>query len=320
MRRQIVARLIQSVIVVLIVATISFFVVRLAPGKPFSYEDSRMSPALQEAWRERFGYDQPLWVQYGRYVSNVARGNLGYSVSKSADVKTVLASALPRTLLLAGLGLLFSLALGMAIGAMQAARRGGWFDRITSMGLIFFYSLPDFWAALMILLIFAFWWPILPTGNIVNPIMYEYLPPWRQFLDRLQHLVLPVVSLTLLSAASVARYQRAAMLEILPSDYLRTARAKGVPERTVVWRHALRTALAPMVTLLGLMLPAYLGGSVFIERVFSWPGMGMLAADAIAAKDYDVITASVIVGSIVVVIGNLIADLLHMAVDPRVRE
>jgi peptide/nickel transport system permease protein len=135
----------------------------------------------------------------------------------------------------------------------------------------------------------------------------------------LSHLVLPVASFTLMTVAGIARYQRAAMLEMLPSDFVRTARAKGVPERAIVWRHALRTALTPMITLLGVLFPALLGGALFIERVFQWPGMGWLAANAIVARDYDLFTATVIVGSLMVIIGNLLADLLQAAVDPRVR-
>jgi peptide/nickel transport system permease protein len=186
--------------------------------------------------------------------------------------------------------------------------------------LLLFYSLPDFWLALIALLAFAYWWPVLPAGGIVDPVLHDYMSGGAAFADRLRHLILPALTLTLLTAAGLARYQRTAMLEILPSDYIRTARAKGVPERQVIWRHALRTALTPLITLLGLTLPALLGGALFIEKVFSWPGMGMIAADAIGSRDYDLVTATVIVGSLLVVAGNLLADLLQMAIDPRVRE
>jgi peptide/nickel transport system permease protein len=199
-------------------------------------------------------------------------------------------------------------------------RRGRWFDRVSSGVLLFLYSLPDFWGALMVLLVFAYWWPILPAGNIVDQVLHDYMSGWEAFVDRMRHLVLPVVSLTLLTMAGISRYQRAAMLEVLPSDFIRTARAKGLPEREIVWRHAFRTALTPMVTMLGLLLPALLGGALFVEKVFSWPGMGWLAANAITARDYDLVTATVIVGSIMVVIGNVLADLLHVAIDPRIRE
>ena len=320
MRRHLAARLGQSLIVVAIVTTISFFVIRLAPGDPFSFASEDIAPAVQDHWRRLYGFDRPLPEQFARYVAGVFRGDLGYSFARRDAVFSVIAQVLPRTLLLAGLALVLSFAVGMVVGVMQAVRRGGWFDRISTGVLVFFYSLPDFWAALMILYLFAHWWRLFPTAGMIDPIVHDYLSPWGRFLDVAKHLVLPLTAFTLLSAAAVARFQRAAMLEILPSDYVRTARAKGLPERGIVWRHAWRTALTPMVTMLGLMLPAFLGGAVFIEKVFGWPGLGLLAAEAITRRDYFVVTATAIVGSVLVVVGNLIADLLQMALDPRVRE
>jgi peptide/nickel transport system permease protein len=319
-RRLLVARVSQSLIVVFIVTTISFFVIRSAPGDPFSYASENVTPAVRDHWRAQFGYDRPLLEQFGRYLASAARGQFGYSFQMREPVSAALAQAVPRTLLLTGLALGLSFVIGLVIGVVQAVRRGGWFDRISSSVLLFLYSLPDFWGALMALLIFAYWWPILPAGNIVDPVLHDYMGPSAALVDRLRHLVLPVLSLTLLTMAGISRYQRAAMLEVLPSDYIRTARAKGLPEREIIWRHALRTALAPMITMLGLLLPALLGGALFIEKVFSWPGMGMLAANAIAARDYDLVTATVIVGSFMVVIGNVVADVLHVAIDPRIRE
>jgi len=319
-RRLLVARLWQSLIVVSIVTTISFFVIRSAPGDPFSYENQNVTPAIRDHWRAQFGYDRPLPEQFARYVVSAAHGQFGYSFQMQEPVSTALAQAIPRTLLLTGVSLTLSFAFGLVIGVVQAVRRDSWFDRISSSVLLFFYSLPDFWGALMTLLIFAYWWPILPAGNIVDATLHDYMSGWAAFVDRLRHLVLPALSLTLLTMAGVSRFQRAAMLEVLPSDFIRTARAKGLPEREIIWRHALRTALTPMITMLGLMLPALLGGALFIEKVFSWPGMGQLAAKAIDARDYDLVTATVVVGSVMVIIGNVIADLLHVVVDPRIRE
>jgi len=316
----IVARLWQSLIVVAIVTTISFFVIRLAPGDPFSYDSIKITPAVREQLRAERGYDKPLPVQFVRYVTGLAHGEFGYSVTRQRGVGDLLADALPRTLLLAGTSLVLSIVLGVVIGVLQAVHRGEWFDRASSAVLLFLFSLPDFWAALMIMLMFSLWWHVLPAGGIVDATMHDYLPPWRAFVDRLRHLVLPVTSLTLLSLAGITRFQRAAMLEVLPSDFIRTARAKGVPERAIIWRHAFRTAITPIIVLLGLTLAPFLGGVVFVEKVFAWPGLGSLAADSIASHDYDVVTATVIVGAVLVVIGNLISDLLHMAVDPRVRE
>jgi peptide/nickel transport system permease protein len=319
-RRQLAARLFQSLIVVIIVTTISFFVIRSAPGDPFSYGSGAITPAVRDHWREQFGYNRPLPVQFERYVLSVAHGELGYSLQMHEPVLDALKVAVPNTLLLTGISLGLSFLIGIGIGVMQAIHRDGWFDRASSAVLLFFYSLPDFWGALMILLIFAYWFPVLPAGNIVDPVMHDYMGGWEAFADRLRHLVLPVLSFTLLTMAGITRYQRAAMLETLPLDFIRTARAKGVPESQIIWRHALRTALTPMVALLGLMLPALLGGALFIEKVYAWPGMGLLAANAIAARDYDLVTATVIVGSVMVVIGSLFADLLHVVIDPRLRE
>jgi peptide/nickel transport system permease protein len=320
MRWRIAARLAQSLIVVIIATTISFFVIRLAPGDPFGYENPRITPQIREEWRRQYGYDRPLVEQYGRYVASVARGKLGYSVGLHQDVSRAIADALPRTLLLTGIAFGLSFLFGMMLGVLQAARRGGWFDRVSSSVLVVFYSLPDFWGAVMILLVFAYWIPIFPAGGMIDPVMHDYLSTWGRFGDRLRHLALPAGALTILTMATIARYQRSAMLEILPSDYIRTARASGVPERLILWRHALRTALTPMIALAGLFIPALLGGALFVEKVFSWPGMGLLATGAIASRDYDLVTATVIVGSVLVVIGNLVADLLQMALDPRVRE
>ena len=319
MRRALVARLWQSLIVVAVVTAISFVLVHVAPGDPFSYdESSRMTPALRQQLRAQAGYDKPLPEQFVRYIWNLLHGDLGYSSPRNQYVSRLLADAIPRTLLLAGISLALSLGIGIAIGVLQASRRDGWFDRVSSNVLLFFFSLPDFWAGLMAVLIFAQWWGLFPASGMTDP-LHDYMHTGQAIRDRLSHLVLPVATLTLLTVAGIARYQRAAMLEVLPLDFVRTARAKGVPERVIVWRHALRTALAPMVTLLGVLFPAFLGGSVFIERVFQWPGMGLLAVNAIEAHDYELVTATVIVGSVLVVVGNLLADALHAALDPRVR-
>jgi peptide/nickel transport system permease protein len=318
-RRRLAARLGQSVVVVFIVTTIAFLVIRSAPGDPFAYDSPNITPAVRAQWRARFGYDQPLIVQYGRYLWSVAHGHLGYSTLKSKPVAAALAEALPRTLALAGLGLLLSFLIGIAVGTAQAARRGRWFDRISSYALLVLYSLPDFWGALIILLVFAYWWRVFPAGGMVDA-THDYMAPGRAFKDRLEHLVLPLASIVLLTTGGISRLHRGAVLDVLPADYLRTARAKGVSESRVIWRHALRTALAPVIVLLGIMLPAVVGGTVFVERVFSWPGIGLLATNAIESRDYDLVTATVIVGAVLVVVGNLIADALHLALDPRVRE
>jgi len=230
-RRRLIARLGQSVVVVFIVTTIAFFVIRSAPGDPFSYDSDRIRPAVRAEWRARFGYDKPLIVQYGRYLWSVAHGDLGYSTLRSEPVATALMEALPRTLALAGLGLFLSFIIGVVVGTAQAARRGGWFDRISSHVLLVLYSLPDFWGALIILLVFAYWWRLFPAGGIVDA-MHDYMRPGRAFTDRLTHLVLPLATVVLLTTGAVSRFQRGAILEALPADFLRTARAKASPSGT----------------------------------------------------------------------------------------
>ena len=319
MRRYLAARAVQALIVVVLVTTISFFLVRLAPGDPFSYDAWNVSPAVRQQWRVQFGYDRPIAEQFVRYLASVAHGRFGYSHSLHEPVSTALAQAVPRTLLLMVVALTLSFGIGIGVGVLQAARRGTIVDRGLSTVLLVLYSLPDFWLALMALLAFGYWIPILPPGGMVDPVMHDYMSFWPALLDRLRHLVLPALTLTLLSAAGIARYQRAALLEVLPLDFVRTARAKGLSERRIVLRHALRNALLPTITLVGLLLPALVGGAFFIEKVFAWPGMGFLAANAIAARDYDLVTGSVIVGGAMVAVGSLVADLLYAAVDPRLR-
>jgi peptide/nickel transport system permease protein len=319
-RRYVAARLAQSVIVVLLVTTISFFLIRLAPGDPFSYVgDFSMNAAVRDELRRQFGYDRPVIEQFFLFIGNVARGQLGYSHSMHRYVGDVIADVLPRTLLLMSVALVVSFAVGIIVGAFQALRRGSWVDRTLTSVLLLFYSVPDFWLALMALLAFAYWLPIFPAGGMTDQIMHDYMSLGGRVRDITAHLILPSVTLALLSAAGIARYQRAALLDVLPQDFVRTARAKGLGEHTVVLKHALRNALLPVITLLGLMLPTLVGGTFFVEKVFSWPGMGYVAANAIASRDYDLVTGTVIVGGIMVTLGSLLADLLYAAADPRLR-
>ena len=319
MRRYLAARLLQSLIVVVLVTTISFFLIRLAPGDPFSFTDFTMNNVVREQLRTQYGYDQPLPKQFIRFLGNVAHGRLGYSHSMQRNVGTVLAEAVPRTLLLMSAAIFAAFGLGIAIGALQAVRHGSWLDRATSAVLMFFYSIPDFWLALMALLAFAYWIPLFPSGGMTDAVLHDYMSLGGRIRDVLAHLVLPALTLALLSAAGIARYQRSALLDVLPQDFVRTARAKGLAERTVVMKHALRNALLPIITLVGLSLPSLVGGAFFVEKVFAWPGMGYVAASAINARDYDLVTGTVIVGGIMVALGSLLADLLYAVADPRLR-
>jgi peptide/nickel transport system permease protein len=320
-RRYLAGRLLQAVSVIFLVTTLTFLLVHLAPGDPLSavLERASVSAAVRAQWREQFGLDRPIAEQYLRWLSNVSRGELGFSVSYLRPVRDVLADAIPRTMLLAGVTLVFSFALGVGVGVLQAERLGGRRDRWLGRVLLVLYSVPDFWLALVVLLLFAYKFPLLPPGGMVDPVMHDYLPFGGRVLDRLAHLVLPVLALTLLSSALIGRHQRSALMDVLPSDWMRTALAKGLSWRAAVRRHALRNALLSTITLLGLSLPTLAAGAVFVEKVFSWPGMGMMTVGAIAARDYPLITAGVLTISITVVLGGLLADLAVVAADPRVR-
>lgn len=321
MRRYLVSRLLQAVGVVFLVTTLTFLLVHLAPGDPLgtALERAGVTEAVRDQWRQQFGLDRPLAEQYVRWLANVPRGELGYSFSHRRPVRDVLLDAFPRTLLLVGLALAFSFALGIAVGVLQAERAGSARDKWLGRVLLLLYSVPDFWLALLALLLFAYRIPILPAGGIVDPVLYDYLPFGQRVIDRLAHLVLPVLTLTLLSTAVIARHQRSSLLTVLASDWMRTALAKGLSWRDAVRRHALRNALLSTITLVGLSLPALAAGAVFVEKVFSWPGMGMVTVSAIGARDYPLITAGVLVISIAVVLGALLADLAVAAADPRVR-
>lgn len=322
MRRFLLRRLAQGAATVLLVATLTFVLVHLAPGDPFSAESARsgVTEAQRAQRRAHYGLDRPLHEQYARWLWNVARGDFGFSHSLNVPVRDALAEALPNTLVLLGVALAGMFGVGILLGALQAARRGTWWDRGAGAVSLFFYSVPDFWLALMAMLVFAQWLRVLPVGGIVSADIYPYLGVWARLADRARHLVLPAGTLVLLGAGGVARFQRAALLDVAHEDWLRTARAKGLGERAVLLRHALRNALLPVITVFGLSLPALVGGATFVEYVFSWPGMGRLAVEAVALRDYDLVSACATLGGVLVVAGSLVADLLHAAADPRLRE
>ena len=320
MRRLLAGRLLQGLAVVWIVATFTFALLHLAPGDPYSYlGDRRVDPAIVAGWRQRYCLDRPLPAQYACYIRSLARGDFGYSTSQQRPVRDILVDYLPRTLELMSLALLMTFAVGIALGVMQARRRGSFVDWGTRAVTLVFYSTPDFWLSLMLILFFAYWLPIFPISGFEDVINAQAEGRWAHILDVARHLVLPVTTLTLLTCAAVARFQRAAMLDVERLEFVVTARAKGVRESAIVRHHILRNALLPMITLAGLALPSLLGGAVLIELVFSWQGMGYITATAVSSRDYSLVMSSVLATSLLVVIGNIAADVLYALVDPRVR-
>jgi peptide/nickel transport system permease protein len=274
---------------------------------------------VRQTLRAQYGLDRPLPEQFVRYVSSLAHGELGWSFSHERPVREVLGRALPNTLLLMGVALVGSFTLGILIALIQVARRGSVTDQVLSGLSLFFFSMPDFWLAILALLTFTYWLPIFPVGGAVDPVMHEYLGLGGRLVDRLRHLALPALTLTVLASAAVARYQRAALLDVLPADYIRTARLKGLTEREILRRHALRNALLPIISLVGLSFPALLTGAFFVEKIFAWPGMGYAVVNAIGTRDYPLVVGGVIIGSIMVTLGSLLSDLLYALADPRLR-
>jgi peptide/nickel transport system permease protein len=319
--RYLARRLVQAAVIVAFVAAISFALIHLAPGDPFSaiMDNPNVTEKMRETLRAQYGFDRPLPEQFVRYIGTLAHGDLGWSFSHDRTVLEVLGSALPNTLLLMGVALFGSFALGIFIALVQVARRGSATDHALSGITLLLFSMPDFWFAILALLMFTYWIPIFPVGGAVDPVMHDYMGLGGRIADRLKHVVLPALTLTILAVGAVARYQRAALIDVLPADYIRTARLKGLTEREILRRHALRNALLPIISLIGLSFPALLTGAFFIEKIFAWPGMGLAVVNAIYTRDYPLVVGGVIIGSIMVTLGSLVADMLYAWADPRLR-
>lgn len=328
MTTYIVRRLLQAIPLLLGIVTLVFIIVHAAPGDPTAmYVQPGVSPEVIEQMRANWGLDRPIHVQYLSWLRSFLTGDLGVSLTQNRPIVAILAERIPNTLILSGASLVLIFAIGIAIGIVQAVRQHSRLDHVLTLGALFLYSMPSFWLGLMLILILAYkvhlleWWPAVlkfPASGMTG-VDYDLMGGWAKLGDRLHHLVLPSIALGVSSAASVARYMRSSMLEVIRQDYIRTARAKGLSERTVILKHALKNALLPIVTLLGLYIPFLLSGAVLVEYVFSWPGMGRTMVDAIYQRDYPLVMATTFIFAVLVVIANLIADILYAVVDPRIR-
>jgi peptide/nickel transport system permease protein len=319
--RFVIGRLLQGVLVVFGVATVVFVLLHAAPGDPLTVlsDAPQIAPQALARVRHDFGLDRPIPEQYARYLGRLARGDLGVSLTQHRPVRDAVVAAIPQTLLLAVAALFVDFAVGIGIGVVQGRHAGGLTDRVLSVVTLTLYATPVFVLGLALLGVFGETLGWFPLGGSVDPIRHAVLPPVGRVIDRLRHLVLPALTLGLAGAAYTARHQRSALLETLRLDFVRAARARGLGERVVLLRHALRNALTPTLALAGLAFPVLLSGSVLVESVFGWPGMGRLAAEAIGRRDYPVVTAAAMLAAVLVVIGNLLADLAARAMDPRLR-
>lgn len=296
-----------------VVAVVGFMLVHLTPGDPAVFAAGpEASPAVVEQIRERMGLNRPLHVQFLAWVRNIiVEGNLGVSIQTGEPVSAILASRAEPTIALALTSFLVALIIGVPLGFLGAVQRGRLGDRLIMAVATFGVSVPRFWLGLMLMLLFAVTWRWLPVGG--------YRPFSDGIIDALRHLVLPALALGMAEAALIARMTRTAMLEVMNEDYVRTARSKGLVERRVLAKHALRTALIPILTVAGLSLANLLGGSVAIEVVFNYPGIGRGLMTAITRRDYPVVQAVVLLVGVIYMVVNLLIDLAYAGVDPRVR-
>jgi peptide/nickel transport system permease protein len=301
--------------VLLLLSVVAFALLRLAPGDPLALlHGADLTPEERAAARAYWGLDDPLPVQYVRWAGNALRGDLGRSFADGRPVLGVIGERVPATVQLAGSALLLALGIGLGAGVLAAARPHSAADLLATAAATVLYSTPSFWLALILVLVFAVWLGWLPASGMENVRGPAGLG------DRLAHLALPALVLSLREAAALARYTRASLRDVLAQDYVRTARAKGLPEHAVVLRHALPPALLPVITLLGLYLPRLVGGAIVVETVFAWPGLGRLLLEASLQRNYTVIMGEVLLVGTAVILANLLADLCYAAADPRVRE
>jgi peptide/nickel transport system permease protein len=312
-------RLAAGALLVWLVLTLVFALAQSIPGDTVSrFDDPRVPAAQRDRLRALYGLADPVAVRYGRWLAGVARLDLGLSISRQAPVTTVLGAALGPTLLLCSVALVAQLAVGIAAGVAAARAPGSGRDHAIRLGSLALYAVPAFWLGLVAILLFAVRWPLFPPSHLTS-VGAGALGAFDRVVDVLWHLALPAGVLALVGAGGTARFVRAAMIEALGQDFVRTARAKGLTERRVAWRHAFPVAAGPLVQLVGLQLPALVSGALVIEVVFAWPGIGRVAYDGLLARDVPLVLATTALTAAMVVIGSLVADLLHAWIDPRLR-
>jgi peptide/nickel transport system permease protein len=299
--------------------TVSFLLMQASPGDAADrYLSPETSPATMALIRKNFGLDEPMHVQYLKWVGRFLQGDFGMSLSRHRPVASVLKEAIPPTLQLTMTALFLSILLGTLIGAAAALKRRRWPDRLLTGGALAIYCMPSFWLALMLVMLFAVELQWLPASHGSSLFAAEE-DGWSFLLDRLRHMILPVLTMTLAGAAATARYVRESLDSMMRSDFLQLARAKGLSERQVISRHALRHALLPVISFLGYNFPFLLGGAFVIETVFAWPGMGRVTFEAAFARDYPIVLATNGISALMIIAGNFMADILYKLADPRIQ-
>jgi peptide/nickel transport system permease protein len=318
MLRPLLRRAAASVAVIWGVVTLVFLLLHAAPGDPAGLlVGPAASPAQVAAQRHALGLDRPLQAQYGAWVGRFVRGDWGTSIATGRPVRIMLLEAWPATATLVLLSIVLSYGLGIALGVVQAVS-GNRVDAMLSAASVTLFAVPGYWLGLMLIMIFTYRLRVLPAFG-AGGLDAEFLSPGQRIVDGLRHLALPLATLTLVGVGGVARFVRGAMVDLEGSAFLLTARAKGLAPLRVLVRHTLRNALIPVLTLFGLSLPAVFSGTVFVEAIFAWPGVGRVLVEAVQARDYPVVLAAAAVSAGLVVAGNLLAELLVAWADPRTR-
>ncbi len=320
MRRIVIRRLAQIIPLIFAVIVLNFVLIHLAPGSLFDVmtaEQQVTDPAMLDQLRHTYGVDQPTWVQLAKYIWSVMRFDLGFSYRQNAPVLDVILQQLPATLILMLSATAVALLVGVTAGVLASVKVNSIWDNLISLGAVFFFAAPSFWLGIMMTVLFAVKFGWFPVGGM-RTIGADH-GAFADALDVMHHLVLPATALGLFYAATYARVMRASMLEVFRLDFVRTARAKGLSFGRVLLAHVMRNALLPIITLLGLQLGTMLGGSVVIEAVFSWPGIGSLLFDSVMSRNFPMVLGVLVLGSVLVAVCNATVDLLYMRLDPRIR-
>ena len=312
MKGYLASRMVQGVILLILVSAVVFVVIHSAPGGPALLNQPDTDPALAQELADKLGLNDPIPVQYGRWLGNLIRGNLGTSYQHNDAATTLILDRIPRTLALSGVALLIAVTFAVPLGVLSAVYRYSLVDGVTTVIAFFGVSIPIFWLGIMLIILFSVELKWLPSSGMLT------VGAQPSIADLVRHLVMPALVLSTWPLAQLTRYVRSSMVEILTQDYIRTARGKGVAERRVLIRHALRNGLIPVVTVLGILTPQLLSGAVITETIFAWPGLGRLAVDSAITRDYPVMMGVTLLASGLVICSNIIVDVTYALLDPRI--
>ena len=315
-------RLLEMIPTLIGITLISFFIIHLAPGKPtdvLADLNPKMTPEARERLEKYYGLDKPIHIQYGMWLKRIVKLDFGDSFSTDRrPVWTKIKERLPITILINSLALVLIFVIAIPIGVSSAVRPYSLYDKITTVVVFIGFAIPTFWLALLLMILLGVNLHWLPVSGLKS-MGYEGFSTFGKIWDKMNHLILPVTLEAFGGLAGLSRYMRSNMLEVIRQDYITTARAKGLPETKVIYKHALRNALLPVITILGLSIPGLIGGSVIFENIFSIPGMGQLFFQAVMMRDYPVIMGILTIGAILTLVGNLLADIGYALADPRIR-